>query len=92
MAFRWMYLVGVGEVALAGYFYPLETLGLVAMVAGLAGVTWWLWNSIESPRYRRMARGECAQCGYDLRGVEGVCPECGWEFRRGRTWAAMRAE
>jgi hypothetical protein len=86
MEFRWMYLVGVAEVALAGYFYPLETLGIVALVTGLAGVTWWLWNSIESPRYRRMARGECAQCGYDLRMSSGRCPECGAYFGLGWSW------
>lgn len=29
-------------------------------------------------RIRRRARGQCEQCGYDLRGnASGVCPECG---------------
>lgn len=28
---------------------------------------------------RRRARGRCASCGYNLRGLqEDVCPECGW--------------
>lgn len=28
---------------------------------------------------RRVARGECARCRYDLRGCTGsLCPECGW--------------
>jgi len=30
-------------------------------------------------RRRRIARGLCLACGYDLRGADGVCPECGSE-------------
>jgi len=30
-------------------------------------------------RGRRMRRGECGACGYDVAGIAGgVCPECGW--------------
>lgn len=28
-------------------------------------------------RKRRIARGLCWACGYDMRGSEGACPECG---------------
>ncbi len=28
-------------------------------------------------RRRRIARGMCLSCGYDLRGGGGICPECG---------------
>lgn len=27
-------------------------------------------------RRRRLARGRCPNCGYDLRGAPGACPEC----------------
>ena len=30
-------------------------------------------------RRGRIARGECPQCGYDLRASAGTCPECGAE-------------
>jgi hypothetical protein len=32
----------------------------------------------QSRRLRRLAAGQCPECGYDLTGnVSGVCPECG---------------
>ena len=44
---------------------------------------------------RRMARGRCIRCAYDLTGnLSGVCPECGqpcagWEKLRGRAWSVI---
>ena len=44
----------------------------------LIGVpTIWAWR-----RDRRIPRGHCQECGYDLTGnVSGVCPECGAEVK-----------
>ena len=50
----------------------------------LVSVAWLCGNIYRGPlRYwRRLKRGLCVSCGYDLRGTEsGVCSECGKEIR-----------
>jgi hypothetical protein len=49
----------------------------MVLVAGPAGVLWWLDR-------RRFPAGHCRQCGYDLTGnVSGRCPECGFLVTQG---------
>lgn len=51
--------------------------GLFANLATWTLIYWmflfmpWQWR-----RHRRIARGQCLRCGYELKGLE-VCPECG---------------
>lgn len=68
--------------AIRGVFYivPLRpmwfgmlanTVVYAALALGLMAA-WRLWR-----RCRRSKKGHCANCGYDLVGIEGPCPECG---------------
>lgn len=43
---------------------------------------WWCSLAVRRRliRSRRLRRGCCARCGYDLRGTPGQCPECGWRL------------
>ena len=55
--------------------------GIPAGVVVLFAVPACLWYLLDRPvwlRRRRLRRGHCEHCGYDLTGnVSGVCPECG---------------
>jgi hypothetical protein len=50
--------------------------GIVALLA-VGPVLWGLSMYRRIRRKRRITRGRCGECGYDLRGKGGVCPECG---------------
>ncbi len=49
---------------------------LIAPVFALLPATWLITFKWRRSR-RRIARGLCGACGYDMRGSEGACPECG---------------
>jgi hypothetical protein len=47
------------------------------LVAGVASVVPLRWMIALITRARRLRRGLCARCGYDVRVSQGRCPECG---------------
>jgi hypothetical protein len=50
----------------------------LAALFGLAPAAWLLMTVILARRcHRRVCRGRCTACGYDLRASPGRCPECG---------------
>lgn len=56
----------------------LSLMVLVLLMYSVSGWRAWFAAHPLSRRSRRVARGLCLNCGYDLRGVgSGVCPECG---------------
>lgn len=49
----------------------------VLAVAGSVNVACVSWVVGDRRVLRRRSRGQCAMCGYDLRGSGAACPECG---------------
>jgi hypothetical protein len=70
------------------YSGATKGLGAVKLQYGLFAVPYWLIataaaapaagrTAVAVRRRRRVRRGHCAQCGYDLRESPDKCPECG---------------
>lgn len=74
-------LVGLAVSGRAGFGLGLRVVagGFLIMFIGRI-VAHQIANAREC---RRMDRGRCRQCGYDLRGSTDRCPECGRHFPPG---------
>lgn len=67
-------------------FLPTKVIGPGTVIDTLAfALLWWLLLMLplmllrRFGRWRRMRRGRCPACGYDLRGkLDAGCSECGW--------------
>ncbi len=56
--------------------------GLAANVAVIGVSPWLVWRGcIAGSRWRRLARGHCGECGYEVRELPR-CPECGAVSRK----------
>ena len=71
--------VAVSLVHESGYSIgSVTTAWAMAAYVGVPGLLYVARNVVPRKRARRLERGLCADCGYDLTGnVSGVCPECG---------------
>jgi hypothetical protein len=70
-AWRWQRSGSHGEVASAGITFPHAVPSAAASSGAFAAILF------RSRRRRRLNRGQCACCGYDLRATPARCPECG---------------
>ena len=72
------FAIGTGTLIAGGGTYTRTTVpiwpGVVALCAGTGGLV-----VVDRRRRLRVARGWCAECGYELRGLPAgaACPECG---------------
>jgi hypothetical protein len=66
------------------YFIWLRYAYIALLAALLPGI--WLWQRLRELKIqRRIRRGQCRQCGYDLRATPDRCPECGTVVNSGST-------
>jgi hypothetical protein len=77
------------------YAGPVLVFGVADWFAGLCILAtavlpaWWLIRQRRrAVRGRRVASGQCAVCGYDLRATPERCPECGATTTHGGAAAA----
>jgi hypothetical protein len=81
--------IAAGWVAAGLYIAPIATLVWLTGVSALTAAAWFFANWLDQKLYDRIQKGQCAHCGYDLRGCgeRGECPECGAWFGPG--WGAV---
>jgi len=81
MGYRWFHWSSwethsdVPRIACHTLAFPYWFVVLIAAPTGLALPLWHTWR--QWVRYRRLKRGCCIDCGYDLRASSERCPECG---------------
>jgi hypothetical protein len=66
---------------------PFQTLAFIAFLP----VTWRILTRRRRRKIRefRIAHGQCANCGYDMRFSGERCPECGWKIPAAPTSEAV---
>jgi hypothetical protein len=56
-----------------------QVAGYLLLLCFLASAPFLYKSMVRTDRVRRVRRGLCPNCGYDLRGDHERCPECGTE-------------